>query len=393
MAISNNQTNTDRLKFGIGVHLVRFSPEESHELQAEEMLELVEMADRAGFDIVWSTEHHGHEHIVGPNPLTLLVHFAPHTEQIRLGTAVIVAPYWHPLRLAGEVAMTDILTKGRLEIGIARGAFQFEFDRMLDELPQEQGGLHLRESIPAIKKLWGGDYEHNGEIWQFPRATSVPKPVQKPHPPLWAAARSPQTFDFAVKEDMDVMTTPHRLPMSEVVDLRDKLDRAVASNPGHKRPRFLTSRMACVYEDSRDWQVPVEAIRKNVRVFMGLFNNSSGVINGFPEPVSIAEQDARGDYRPEALHENMMFGTPEEIVRKLRKYEALGVDTFNYNAHFGLSPDLARSSLELFTSEVMPHFVGGRRATIEEAFSEEELVGFREYDNEAFARVFGEVQV
>lgn len=378
---------SNRMKFSIAVHMERRSPDESIEQLNEQVLEVVKFADDAGFEIVWATEHHGQEYIIGPNPLILLTYFGAHTKQIRLGTAVLVAPYWHPLRAAGEAAMTDILTGGRLELGIARGAFQYEFDRMANGIPQEQGGQHLREMVPALKALWTGDYEHNGEIWQFPTATSVPKPLQQPFPPLWVAARGPDTFDWAVKNDLNVMATPHRLPISEVLSLADKLQVAVAENPGHDRPRFLVSRMSCVYEDPADWQIPVEAMREGVRIFMGLFNNSSGVINGFPTPISIAEQDVRGDYRPEAMRKNMMFGTPDEVVAKLRQYEALGVDVFSYNTHFGLPHDRVMSSLQLFANEVMPHFADGQRSTLDEAFSEDELDQLKATDADALSRV------
>ena len=386
---SLNGTNgaNNRMKFSIAVHLERKSPEESIQQKAEDVLEVVKFADEAGFEVVWAGEHHAQEYIIGPNPFIALTHYGAHTKRIRLGTAVIVAPYWHPIRAAGEAAMTDVLTGGRLELGIARGAFQFEFDRMAGGIPQEQGGEHLREMLPVLKKLWAGDYAHNGKIWQFPTSTSVPKPLQKPGPPLWAAARSPETFDWSVKNDLNIMATPHRLPISEVLSLSDKLQTAVANNPGHNRPVFQVSRMACVYDDPADWMIPVEAMREGVRVFMGLFNNTGDVINGFPTPISIQEQDSRGDYRPEAMRKNMMFGTPDEVVAKLRQYEALGVDVFGYNAHFGLPHDRVMSSLKLFAEEVMPKFREGQRATIEDAFSEEELDQLKQADAEALERV------
>ena len=320
---------SERLKFSIAVHMERRSPEESMIQQAEQVLEVVQFADKAGFEIVWATEHHGQEYIIGPNPLLLLTYFGAHTETIRLGTAVIVAPYWHPLRVAGEVGMADLLTGGRIELGIARGAFQYEFDRMANGMPQEQGGSHLREMVPIIKKLWAGDYAHDGENWQFPTATSVPKPLQE-EVPIWVAARGYDTFEWAVKNDLNIMSTPHRLPMSEVLILADRLPscaRQQSRPPAAALPRFPHELRL---RGSRRLDDPVEAMREGVRVFMGLFNNSSGVVNGFPEPISIAEQDARGDYRPEAMRKNMMFGTPDEVVAKLRQYEALGVDVFSY---------------------------------------------------------------
>lgn len=79
----------------------------------------------------------------------------------------MVAPFWHPIKLAGEAAMTDIITNGRLDIGIARGAYSFEYERMVPGMDAWSAGQRLREMIPAIKNLWKGDYEHNGEFWQF----------------------------------------------------------------------------------------------------------------------------------------------------------------------------------------------------------------------------------
>ena len=164
-------------------------------------LEMVQMADRGGFHIVWSAEHHALEMNVAPNPFQILTWWAQHTEQIRLGTAVAVAAYWHPIRLAGEAAFVDQLSGGRLEFGIGSGAYQREFDRMMPGLPQPDAYKYMHEMLPALKNLWAGDYEHDGEYWQFPRATSVPKPVQQPHPPIWIAARSPITYDYAVAND------------------------------------------------------------------------------------------------------------------------------------------------------------------------------------------------
>lgn len=344
------------MKFGIALHLERQSHDQPMELVSEQLLELLSIADEAGFEMAWAIEHHGHEYYIGPNPLMQLVHWAAHTRRIRLGTAVVVVPYWHPIRLAGEAGMADLLTGGRIELGVARGAFQYEFDRMLDGLPQERGGEHLRETIEVVLKLWQGDTEHHGQHFQFPIGTATPKPIQKPHPPIWVAARDPKTFDWAVKHGFNISTTAHRLPMSEVESLIGKMNTALANNPGCQRQRFLTSRMSCVYEDQRDWRVPVDAMLENVRVFMGLFHNNSPVIDGFPQPINLSEHDSRGDYRPEALRENMMFGTPDEIVAKLRRYEALGVDVFNYNASFGLPHDVAVRSLKLFANEVMPKF-------------------------------------
>jgi alkanesulfonate monooxygenase SsuD/methylene tetrahydromethanopterin reductase-like flavin-dependent oxidoreductase (luciferase family) len=344
------------VRFAIGVNLLRRGPDRPLAQVAEEALELVVTAERLGFEVAWAAEHHAIEHTIGANPLTILMHWGAHTRRIRLGIAVLVAPYWHPLRLAGEVALVDVFTGGRLEVGFGRGAFQYEFDRMAGGMPQERGGTYLREMVPAVRRLWAGDYAHEGELWRFPRATAVPKPIQRPHPPLWVAARDPDTYDFALREGLDVMATPLSKPDAEVESLAGKLAAVVARHAERPRPRFMMLRTTCVYEAADGWREPVEVAGEHLRVFDGLFFNAAGVVEGFPAPSSPEEYRARGGLSPEGVRTNLMFGTPDEVTARLRRYQALGVDVYCYGASFGLPHKLALRSLALFAEEVMPRF-------------------------------------
>jgi alkanesulfonate monooxygenase SsuD/methylene tetrahydromethanopterin reductase-like flavin-dependent oxidoreductase (luciferase family) len=344
------------VKFSIAVNMTRRRPDVPMERVASEALEMVVAAEALGFDVAWAAEHHSIEYTIAPNPLVLITHWAAHARRIRLGTAVITAPYWNPLRAAGEIALTDILTNGRLEVGFGRGAYQYEFGRMAGGMPQELGGVHLRELIPAVQKLWEGDYTHDGTIWKFPRATSVPKPLQRPHPPLWVAARDPDTYDWTVRHGLGVMATPLSKPDGEVENLAGRLAKALADHPGARRPPFMVLRRTCVYEDARDWRLPAETAAEDVRVFNGLFYNAAGVVNGFPTPMDPAVSAAAPPLTPEVLRDNLMFGTPDQVVERIRHYERLGVDHYCYGASFGLPHDVALRSLELFGRQVMPHF-------------------------------------
>ena len=131
----------------------RYDPAQDMRVVARNALELVQMAEQGGFEIAWAAEHHGVEMTIAPNPFQILLYWAGHTHRIRLGTAVVVAPYWHPLRLAGEAALCDVLCDGRLELGIARGAFQYEFDRMAAGIRGEEGVGYMKELLPAVKSL------------------------------------------------------------------------------------------------------------------------------------------------------------------------------------------------------------------------------------------------
>lgn len=343
------------MQFGLVIDLTRQTPDQRMEQVNEEVLELVRMAEAGGFHSAYAAEHHTIEFIVGPNPFQVLVYWGSHTKTIRLGTAVAVAPYWHPIRLAGEAALADVLTGGRLEFGIGRGAYQHEFDRMAGGMIQQKGGAYMREMLPAIFKLWRGDYAHDGDLWKWPKATSVPKPLQNPLP-TWVAARDPDTFDFAIKNGCDIMSTPLSKPFAECEALAAKLRKSIADNPGYRRPRWSILRRACVYDAPDGWRVPVECSIRYGRGFENLFRQLGDVHNGFPELISFEDAQDKAIYHPDAVRTSMVFGTPPEVVSHLRKYEAIGCDIFLFGMSYGLPHDVAKRSLRLFIDEVMPHF-------------------------------------
>ena len=142
------------MKFQLAINLERMDAEIGMEEVARHTLEMVQMADAGGFNIVWSAEHHALEMTIAPDPFQLLAWWGARTNRIRLGTAVVAAPYWHPIKLAGEAAMADLISGGRLEFGIGSGAYQREFDRMFPGLKQSDAWQYMQEMLPAVLKLW-----------------------------------------------------------------------------------------------------------------------------------------------------------------------------------------------------------------------------------------------
>ena len=111
------------MHFSLFAHIERHKRGDDICQLREQFVRLCQLADDGGMRAIWTGEHHGMNFTIAPNPFTLLADIAHRTKHLRLGTATIVAPFWHPLKLAGEIAMTDMLTGGRLEVGIARGAY------------------------------------------------------------------------------------------------------------------------------------------------------------------------------------------------------------------------------------------------------------------------------
>ena len=151
------------MNFSLFAQMERIDEEQSQKRLYEEYVELYQIADRSGFKTIWTGEHHGMNFTIAPNPFINLADLANKTKNVRLGTGTIIAPFWHPIKLAEEAAMTDIISGGRLEIGIARGAYSFEYDRLADGIDPFSAGSAMREIVPAIKGLWKGDYTGEGE--------------------------------------------------------------------------------------------------------------------------------------------------------------------------------------------------------------------------------------
>ena len=146
------------MKFQLAINLERMDASIGMEEVARHTLEMVQMAERGGFEIVWAAEHHALEMTIAPNPFQLLTWWGAHTNSIRLGTACAAAAYWSPIRLAGEAAMTDLITGGRLEFGIGSGAYQREFDRMQPGLKQTDAWKYMHELLPAVLDVGKDQY-------------------------------------------------------------------------------------------------------------------------------------------------------------------------------------------------------------------------------------------
>ena len=341
------------MDFGLFVACHRFDESTSTSAVYEQALEMVELADEAGFRIAWFPEHHLIHYISCPSPLMFAVHAASRTRRIRMGTAILVIPYYNPLRLAGELGMADVLTGGRLEIGVGRGAFEYEFDRF--GIDEKIAAARLRDGMAIVRGLLTqDDFAYTGETCSFGPATAVPKPLQSPYPPIWVAARSPDTIKWAIANGYNLLSTPWREPFSRVEALHAQVQALTAEVKPPARPRFAVSRMTFVGSTDGEALDAMRAIQRNHRLFTGLFTNRADVRSGFASAEPVGDE-----FTPEQLLGNLVAGSPETCVDKLRRYEALGVDHFIMYASFGADHAATMKSLRLFAERVMPHFTAG----------------------------------
>ena len=344
------------MDFSLFAHMERIDEEQSQKRLYEEFVELCQIADKSGFKTIWNGEHHGMNFTIAPNPFVNLTDLANKTKNVRLGTGTIIAPFWHPIKLAEEAAMTDIISGGRLELGIARGAYSFEYDRLADGIDPFSAGTALREIIPAIKSLWRGDYVGEGEHWSFPKTTSSPKPQQFPNPPIWVSARDQSSHDFAVGEGCNVQVTPLWLGDEEVISLMEKFNIACQKYQDISRPKIMVLRHTFVAETEEEISQGAIDISKFYCYFGAWFKNERPVKQGLIERLSEEEMSKLEMYSPKNMRKNSIIGTPEEVIKRIKLCEELGYDEYSYWIDSSMDFETKKKSLELFIDKVMPAF-------------------------------------
>jgi alkanesulfonate monooxygenase SsuD/methylene tetrahydromethanopterin reductase-like flavin-dependent oxidoreductase (luciferase family) len=193
----------------------------SGEVYFREVLDLCALADDLGFATIKIVEHYFRPYGgYSPSPLIFLAAAAQHTRRIRLVTGAVLPAFNHPLKLAAELAMVDCLSGGRLDAGFARAFLPHEFEAF--EVSMEESRARFEEGLAAVKRLWTEDrVTFVGRFHRFKDVTLLPRPVQRPHPPILVAAIStPESFLWAGQQGYGLMCVPY---LSDFQDLAQKI--------------------------------------------------------------------------------------------------------------------------------------------------------------------------
>ncbi len=191
------------MRFGM-LHLFENPVHKTEREIIREQMELMRAADDLGWDSVWPAEHHFTEYGYCASPALSLAAIAAQTRRVRLGTGVVVLPLNHPLRVAEDYAFLDHISDGRVDLGIGRGYQPLEFQRYGVEQTGTRGMFH--EGLEAIRQAWThGRVNLEGEHYQFRDVPIRPAPVQRPHPPIWMAALSAETFEIAGRYGLNLL--------------------------------------------------------------------------------------------------------------------------------------------------------------------------------------------
>jgi len=313
-------------------------------------LEIAQAADDLGFSKLWLAEHHFTNYAYSSRPLLLLSHIAAKTRRIHLGPAIVPIPLHHPLIVAEELAALDVLSGGRVEVGLGKGYQQYQYDRF----GMVKGDDHQRylESIEVVQRaLHQSLFEYSGERFTIPPTRLFPEPTQA-HMPFWLVVNSSnrESVAHAVRMGMNMFTGVLE-PISRLTDMRRQYPDLFAAAPdlqvGTQRPVYVAANAA----DARD---ALRAARWNGRATVRLRHDVAqvrdGVVNAAPLAGEPSDEEMLNDY--------VVIGTADECIAQLRRIQqGLGCDYFSGSFWFGdLGQTRVLASMERFARDVMPAF-------------------------------------
>ena len=324
------------------------------------------LAEELGFDSVWIAEHAFSEHSALSSPHSMLAAIAAKTTRVKIGVACTIVPWHPPLRMAQDLATVDVISQGRLIVGIGRGYQKREFD--VYGLDMSESRDRFVEGMDIAVKAWTEErFAYEGKFHSFPEVMVIPKPVQKPHPPIWmAVTHSPESVDVAVsnrwglftvgstffpaspESDQDLINLYHSRMLETGVAPEDISISAVrnmyVSESGEEALEVMKPRL--------EWAGDMGTfLRRPVATLAG-----AGVLGGY-------EHYARDPFiEPDLIEKRGQqamgaIGSPEKVTAAIKDLESRHVSHFlGYVDTGGLSYDEIEGSLRLFAEKVMPNF-------------------------------------
>jgi alkanesulfonate monooxygenase SsuD/methylene tetrahydromethanopterin reductase-like flavin-dependent oxidoreductase (luciferase family) len=352
------------LRFGTYYFLQAPPGRSDVEILRDEVDQMV-LSEELGFDSVWLTEHHYADYGLSSAPSVLLATVAARTRRIRLGIAVYVIPFHHPLRLAEETATLDILSGGRLTVGLGRGNRPMEF--FGHGVPLEQSRARMEEGVDVLLQAWTQEcVNYTGTHWRIQNVPVYPKPLQKPHPPLAFAVTSPETIAWTARHGYGMLSSGLGTPLEQTLKNRDAYVDGLRQH-GYTQTQIseLLSRWVVtkhVYVAPTDAEAEADAHAPEMWYRDAFIRSLSadGLVGLHPSVYEGAHAmiaRLRSQTWEDLLASALVIGSPETVARKVRQLEQAGVGEMVCWMNFGgLPPHKVRRSMHLFAEEVIPRF-------------------------------------
>jgi alkanesulfonate monooxygenase SsuD/methylene tetrahydromethanopterin reductase-like flavin-dependent oxidoreductase (luciferase family) len=354
------------MRFGTYFFLQATPGRSAAEVITAEMDQMV-LSEDLGFDSVWLTEHHFSDYGLSAAPSVLAATLAARTTRIRIGTAVYVIPFHHPIRLAEETATLDILSGGgRLVVGIGRGNRPLEF--VGHGIAQDDSRTRMEEGVEILIQAWTQpQVTFHGRHWNLDNIAVQPQPLSKPHPPLAVAASSDQSVTWAATNGWRILSSGLGTPLPALKRLHALYSDALvkASHPSATIADLLANWVVTkhVYVADTDAQARREA-EPHERWYLDSFARSlraDGLIGLSADVRQQAQQMATriANRRwEELIEDSLLIGSPATVRAKAAELEAAGVGELVCWMNFGGLPvKKVRRSMQLFADEVMPALV------------------------------------
>ncbi len=336
-------------------HLVGAPNMDPAERRINDTIEQMVLADELGLDYVWVAEHHFSNYGYSTNPLLLIAKASALAKRIRFGQAIIVTPLWQPLRLAEDIAVTDILTGGRLDLGVGRGYQPMEFAGF--DLNIDESRDVFNEQMELMTLAWSrDDFTFEGQHFRVPHPITVlPRPVQTPHPPIWMAAQSATSVDWAARQGYSLLLSGSTTSQDQIAEWVDRY-RGAWQAAGHadREPRISIQRFVHVTETEAEAREAVWQTRWQRRTADSLRQGISQIVAGQNHTVPPAEEPTE-----EAWWDRLVYGTPDRCIAEMHRTAAMGATDFiGWFDVGGLPIDDVRRSMRMFAREVMPAVAG-----------------------------------
>lgn len=300
-------------------------------------LQRIDIMDGGGYDAVWLAEHHFSTYSVCPSVHLMGMHVADQTENLRIGMGVSLAAFYHPLRLAEEVALLDNLSGGRVNWGAGRGFDRNEMENF--SVSADDSYAKFRENVEIVRQAWQpGALTYHGRFNQFDEVEVLPKPLQEPMP-VWIAASSEPAVQWAAQQGHAILMDPHS--SHDELGAKRRFYQDTLAAEGHKHDLSIPMARLLAIADT---DAEAEAVaRAGAEWTVGGY--ASGKQGGPPSPLSPEERVER------YVNEVIIHGSPDKVVDELQRLEAtIGLD-------YLLASPLSHKTFLQLTDKVMPRLL------------------------------------
>ncbi len=353
------------MKFGI-LYNVEYHPEihGSPSQYYEHILDQIQLEEELGYDAVWFGEHHYSGYSFGSPPLMAMA-AAARTKRIRLGTGVSLVPLHHPIRLAEEYAMLDVLSQGRLEYGIGRGFIKYAYE--VFGVDEDENVRRYREGTDLLVKAWLADapFSYQGEFYTLQDYSFFPKPRQQPHPPIYAAgAVTPESYEWAGSRGFH-LATAFFIPDREAVRQGIAAYRRALTENGYdpaQREIAGVYQMYCGETNQEAHRHGGQHVFDYYHFFGSLALRRPHTSPSFDRHKVMLEGFAGATYDDLDSRNLILIGDPDNLIERIRwAQEFYGTNYLLLEvAQGGMQPEHVVASLERFAKYVMPAFRNGQ---------------------------------